>query len=32
MKDPRDLKLSLISKIKAFRKELILLPSNSKSD
>lgn len=32
MKDPRDLKLSLISKIKAFRQELTHLPSNTKSD
>jgi len=31
MKEPRDVKLSLVSKIKAFRQEL-LLPSNNKSD
>jgi hypothetical protein len=31
MKEPRDVKLSLISKIKAFRQEL-LLPANNKSD
>jgi hypothetical protein len=32
MKDPRNLKLSLISKIKAFRQELTLLRSNTESD